>query len=124
MLAWRSHTVSGVFKMATSLKYSSENNASNNDIYSLHEMFRIVGDQLTQRDIRTLTSVYKNLLCEDLLSKVKDGYTFLLALEKLGRVDDSNFKDILEMLKCITRHDLAHFVTLSRRRPGKAADNC
>ena len=97
---------------------SGKSNPEIEENLTLHEMFRIVGDQMTPRDVRVLKYLYTGILSEDLRGLVHDGYTFLLALEKMGRVDSSNFKHILHVLRIITRHDLLQFVTLRRRKPG------
>ncbi|KAK3107557.1 hypothetical protein FSP39_017296 [Pinctada imbricata] len=83
---------------------------------SLHEMFRIVGEQMTCRDIRTLKYLYKGIMPADVVCRVHEGYDFLLALERMNRVDETNFKYIMELLRIITRHDLLQYVTLRRRQ--------
>ena len=88
---------------------------------TLHEMFRVVGDQLMPRDVRVLKFLNTMFLSEDSRSKIHDGFTFLLALEKIGRVDSSNFKYIIYVLRIITRQDLIPFVTLRRRKTGNMA---
>ena len=82
-------------------------------------MFRIVGDQMTPRDVSVLKFLYSGTLCDELRSQINDGFTFLLALEKKKSVDESNFKSILDLLRIITRHDLTQYVTLRKRRTGK-----
>lgn len=88
------------------------------DVLSLHEMFQIVGDQMTTKDVRSLKFLYKRIMPWNIFMNVNDGYTCLLALEKLGRVDETNFKYLLQFLRIITRHDLSQYVTLRRRRTG------
>ena len=85
---------------------------------SLHEMFRIVGEQMTSKDILTLKYLYKGIMPADVVCRVHEGYDFLLALEKMNRVDETNFKYIMDLLRIITRHDLLQYVTLRRRLPG------
>ncbi|KAB0375585.1 hypothetical protein FD755_012228 [Muntiacus reevesi] len=69
-------------------------------LYSRHRMFGIVGTHLTHRD-RGL---------------IPNGRDFLLALERQGRCEESNFRQVLQVLRIITRHDLLPYVTLKRRR--------
>ena len=66
---------------------------------SLHALFKIIGDQMTTRDIKVLKFLYTGILSDELKDKITDGYTFLLALEKIGKVDESNFKHLLHALK-------------------------
>ncbi|XP_067676982.1 death effector domain-containing protein-like [Haliotis asinina] len=87
------------------------------DALALHEMFRIVGDQLTPDDIKALTFIYGGLYhANDFFLQAKDGYSFLLSLERLGRIDESNFKHILELLRILTRQDLVQHLSLRRRK--------
>ncbi|XP_046375388.1 death effector domain-containing protein-like [Haliotis cracherodii] len=87
------------------------------DALALHEMFRIIGDQLTPDDIKALTFIYGGLYhANDFFLQAKDGYSFLLSLERLGRIDESNFKHILELLRILTRQDLVQHLTLRRRK--------
>lgn len=89
------------------------------DALALHEMFRIIGDQLTPDDIKALTFIYGGLYhANDFFLQAKDGYSFLLSLERLGRIDESNFKHILELLRILTRQDLVQHLTLRRRKTG------
>ena len=87
-------------------------------IIYLHGMFRIVGDQMSQMDVRVSKFLYRGIFSKDLMSGICDGYSFLLALEKTRVVDDSNFYHLLHLLRKITRHDLTQCVTLRRRQPG------
>ncbi len=75
---------------------------------------------MTPRDVRVLKFLYTGILSDELRAQVNDGYSFLLALEKIGRVDESNFKHILHVLRIITRHDLLQYVTLRRRKTGES----
>lgn len=93
--------------------------SEDDEILTLHEMFKIVGDQMTPRDVRVLKFLHTGFLCDELRSQIRDGFTFLLALEKNKRIDESDFKCILDLLKIITRHDLTQYVTLRKRRPGE-----
>ena len=89
---------------------------------SLHDLFRIIGDQMTTRDIRVLKFLYTGILSDELKDKINDGYTFLLALEKIGKVDESNFKHLLHALRIITRHDLIQYVNLRKRKTGNLTE--
>lgn len=92
---------------------------SDADLYTLHDIFRIIGDQLTQEDIEVLKSVYDPVLGEELVRRVNNGREFFLTLEKQGRVDDANLREVRQALKTTTRLDLIHLVSLTRRRCGK-----
>lgn len=94
----------------------STSNENDFDSLTLHDMFRVVGDQMTPRDIKVLKFIYNGIMPEDILNKVYDGFSFLLALEKMDRIDETNFKHILDLLRIITRHDLTPYVTLKRRQ--------
>ncbi|ELT99737.1 hypothetical protein CAPTEDRAFT_161793, partial [Capitella teleta] len=85
------------------------------NVHSLHDLFRIIGDQLTLSDLRTLTTLYKPFLGEDFSRRVRDGFSFLLALEKSSLVDETNLSEVLRVLKCTTRHDLLHLVSLTKK---------
>ena len=85
---------------------------------TLHEMFRVVGDQLVPRDVRVLKFLYTGVFPDDLRAKIHDGYSFFLALERIGRVDTSNFKYIINVLRILVRQDLIPLVTLRRRKTG------
>ena len=98
----------------------SRGNQNKDENLSLHELFRIVGDQMTTRDIHLLKYLYNGILSEDLKDKINDGFSFLLALEKIGKVDESNFKHLLHVLRITTRHDLIQYVHLRRRKTGNA----
>lgn len=89
------------------------------DNISLHELFRIIGDQMTTRDVRILKSLYNGIISNDLKDKITDGRQFLIALEKIGKIDDSNFKHLLHALRIITRRDLIQYVNLRKRKSGK-----
>lgn len=96
-------------------------NSNENDVDSyigLHEMFQVVGDQMTPRDVTVLKYIYSGIMPDDMMKKVNDGYSFLCALEAMDKVDKTCFKHILELLRIITRHDLTPYVTLMRRKTG------
>ena len=99
-----------------------KNRNENQEMLSLHDMFRIIGDQLTPTDVRVLQFLYAGLFPDVIRTKFNDGYTFLLALEKIGQVDSSNFKHILHLLRIVNRHDLTQFVTLKRRTTGESSN--
>ena len=85
---------------------------------SLHEMFRLISDQMTFKDVLVLKHLYHKLLPKDIIKSVFDGYSFLLALERTGRIDEYNLKYLMELLRIITRHDLLHLVTLRKQNRG------
>ena len=99
----------------------TDHNSNENDVDSyigLHEMFQVVGDQMTPRDVTVLKYIYSGIMPDDMMKKVNDGYSFLCALEAMDKVDKTCFKHILELLRIITRHDLTPYVTLMRRKTG------
>ena len=49
--------------------------SENDEILTLHEVFRIVGDQMTPRDVRVLKFLYTDILCEELKTQIHDGFT-------------------------------------------------
>ncbi|XP_077990425.1 death effector domain-containing protein-like [Glandiceps talaboti] len=83
---------------------------------SLHEMFRIIADQLTQRDLEIFRAFYPRALSDTEKAKILDGYNLFLALEKKGMCDASNFNHILELVRITSRHDLIPYLTLRRRK--------
>ncbi|XP_033826069.1 death effector domain-containing protein [Periophthalmus magnuspinnatus] len=84
-------------------------------LYSLHHMFDIVGSQLTHRDVRVLSFLFVDVIDEYERGGIRCGRDFLLALERQGRCDESNFRHVLQLLRIITRHDLLPYVSLRRR---------
>nr|XP_060639653.1 DNA-binding death effector domain-containing protein 2 isoform X1 [Anolis sagrei ordinatus] len=46
----------------------------------------------------------------------KDGVRLLLELERRGKCDETNFVQLLQLLRVLTRHDLLPYVTLKRQR--------
>lgn len=88
-------------------------------LYSLHQMFDIVGAQLTHRDVRVLSFLFVDVIDEYERGGIRSGRDFLLALERQGRCDETNFRHILQLLRIITRHDLLPYVTLRKRQAGK-----
>ncbi|XP_028911346.1 death effector domain-containing protein [Ornithorhynchus anatinus] len=85
-------------------------------LYSLHRMFDIVGAHLTHRDVRVLSFLFVDVIDDHERGLIRSGRDFLLALERQGRCDESNFRQVLQLLRIITRHDLLPYVTLRRRR--------
>ncbi|CAH2318842.1 DNA-binding death effector domain-containing 2 [Pelobates cultripes] len=55
-----------------------------------------------------------NLECPEL--KSKSGLEILLELERRGVCDESNFTNLLQLLRVLTRHDLLPYVTMKRPR--------
>uniref|UniRef100_A0A8C6WV98 Death effector domain-containing protein n=1 Tax=Neogobius melanostomus TaxID=47308 RepID=A0A8C6WV98_9GOBI len=88
-------------------------------LYSLHHMFDIVGSQLTHRDVRVLSFLFVDVIDEYERGGIRCGRDFLLALERQGRCDESNFRHVLQLLRIITRHDLLPYVTLRKRQAGE-----
>ncbi|KAM9343604.1 death effector domain-containing protein [Pholidichthys leucotaenia] len=84
-------------------------------LYSLHRMFDIVGAQLTHRDVRVLSFLFVDVIDEYERGGIRSGKDFLLALERQGRCDETNFRHLLQLLRIITRHDLLPYVTLRKR---------
>ncbi|KAM9368294.1 death effector domain-containing protein isoform 1-T2 [Phaethornis superciliosus] len=85
-------------------------------LYSLHHMFEIVGTHLTHRDVRVLSFLFVDVIDDYERGMIRSGRDFLLALERQGRCDETNFRQVLQLLRIITRHDLLPYVTLKRRR--------
>ncbi|XP_068108408.1 death effector domain-containing protein [Hyperolius riggenbachi] len=85
-------------------------------LYSLHKMFDIVGTHLTHRDVRVLSFLFVDVIDDYERGMIRTGRDFLLALERQGRCDETNFRQVLQLLRIITRHDLLPYVTLKRRR--------
>ncbi|KFU91941.1 Death effector domain-containing protein, partial [Chaetura pelagica] len=85
-------------------------------LYSLHRMFEIVGTQLTHRDVRVLSFLFVDVIDDYERGLIRSGRDFLRALERQGRCDETNFRQVLQLLRLITRHDLLPYVTLKRRR--------
>ncbi|XP_067837272.1 death effector domain-containing protein [Heptranchias perlo] len=84
-------------------------------LYSLHQMFQIVGTQLTHRDVRVLSFLFVDVIDDYERGTIKSGRDFFLALERRGRCDETNFRQVLQLLRIITRHDLLPYVTLKQR---------
>ncbi|XP_061453900.1 DNA-binding death effector domain-containing protein 2 [Rhineura floridana] len=132
---------------------------------SLHQMFEVIGSQLTENDMEVLsflldeTQPWTQLLdpalwavaaaeesdaettspvleswkrkneCRCNLGKTdsnsevaaerqlpKNGVQLLLELERRGKCDETNFMQLLQLLRVLTRHDLLPYVTLKRQR--------
>lgn len=101
-------------------KMAEEDGGQKENIMTLHEMFRVVGNQMTDADFHVLKILNGLSLSryQTNLSKSKNAYEFMLSLEKLALVDETNFIHILELIRIATRHDLNPFVTLRRRQTG------
>lgn len=48
----------------------------------------------------------------------KNGVELLLELERRGKCDETNFTQLLQLLRVLTRHDLLPYVTMKRQRTG------
>lgn len=96
--------------------WPEERGALEHGLYSLHRMFDVVGTHLTHRDVRVLSFLFVDVIDDHERGLIRNGRDFLLALERQGRCDESNFRQVLQLLRVITRHDLLPYVTLKRRR--------
>uniref|UniRef100_A0A8C5KMP4 Death effector domain-containing protein n=1 Tax=Jaculus jaculus TaxID=51337 RepID=A0A8C5KMP4_JACJA len=103
-------------KRRASLVWPEERGEQEHGLYSLHRMFDIVGTHLTHRDVRVLSFLFVDVIDDHERGLIRNGRHFLLALEHQGRSDESNFRQVLQLLRIITRHDLLPYVTLKRRR--------
>ncbi|XP_054035167.1 death effector domain-containing protein isoform X2 [Dryobates pubescens] len=96
--------------------WPEEGGEGEHGLYSLHRMFEVVGSQLTHRDVRVLSFLFVDVIDDYERGRIRGGRDFLLALERQGRCDESNLRQVLQLLRIITRHDLLPYVTLKRRR--------
>ena len=69
--------------------------------------------------VQSLKLLYSAVLPEPLLRRVTDGPSMFLALERVGRVDESSMKHVLHALRLVKRYDLLRCLTLRKRKPGK-----
>ncbi|KAM6427747.1 DNA-binding death effector domain-containing protein 2 [Liasis olivaceus] len=132
---------------------------------SLHQMFEVIGSQLTENDVDVLSFLLdetqpwthpldpalwtvaaaeeggseisspvlenwkRKNQCQCNLGKndgnfetvagkrqPKNGVQLFLELERRGRCDETNFVQLLQLLRVLTRHDLLPYVTLKRQR--------
>ncbi|XP_034293892.1 DNA-binding death effector domain-containing protein 2 [Pantherophis guttatus] len=132
---------------------------------SLHQMFEVIGSQLTENDVEVLSFLLdetqpwthpldpalwtvaaeeeggseltspalenwkrknpcwcnlgrNNSNLEAVAEKwqPKNGVQLLLELERRGKCDETNFVQLLQLLRVLTRHDLLPYVTLKRQR--------
>ncbi|XP_068031083.1 death effector domain-containing protein [Anomalospiza imberbis] len=116
-MAGRKRGSGGAGGGAGSAPWPEEPGEREQGLYSLHRMFDIVGAQLTHRDVRVLSFLFVDVLDEAERGRIRSGRDFLLALERQGRCDESNLRQLLQLLRIITRHDLLPYVSLKRRRP-------
>lgn len=110
--------MAGLKRRATQA-WPEERGVQEHGLYSLHRMFDIVGTHLTHRDVRVLSFLFVDVIDDHERGLIRNGRDFLLALERQGRCDESNFRQVLQLLRIITRHDLLPYVTLKRRRAGE-----
>ncbi|XP_037540727.1 death effector domain-containing protein [Nematolebias whitei] len=96
--------------------WPEEEALNSHNLYSLHRMFDIVGAHLTHRDVRVLSFLFVDVIDEYERGGIRSGRDFLLALERQGRCDETNFRHVLQLLRIITRHDLLPYVTLRKRQ--------
>ncbi|OCT69466.1 hypothetical protein XELAEV_18040777mg [Xenopus laevis] len=96
--------------------WPEENGDREHGLYSLHHMFDIIGTHLTHRDVRVLSFLFVDVIDDYERGMIRSGRDFLLALERQGRCDETNFRQVLQLLRIITRHDLLPYVTLKRKR--------
>ncbi|NXN97982.1 DEDD protein, partial [Rhinopomastus cyanomelas] len=104
------------FKRSRAQAWPEERGEQDHGLYSLHRMFDIVGTHLTHRDVRVLSFLFVDVIDDYERGMIRSGRDFLLALERQGRCDETNFRQVLQLLRIITRHDLLPYVTLKRRR--------
>ncbi|KFO69894.1 Death effector domain-containing protein [Cuculus canorus] len=104
------------FKRSRAQAWPEERDDRKHGLYSLHRMFDIVGTHLTHRDVRVLSFLFVDVIDDYERGMIRSGRDFLLALERQGRCDETNFRQVLQLLRIITRHDLLPYVTLKRRR--------
>ncbi|KAM9624149.1 death effector domain-containing protein isoform 2-T2 [Morphnus guianensis] len=104
------------FKRSRAQAWPEEWGDREHGLYSLHRMFDIVGTHLTHRDVRVLSFLFVDVIDDYERGMIRSGRDFLLALERQGRCDETNFRQVLQLLRIITRHDLLPYVTLKRRR--------
>ncbi|XP_069796217.1 death effector domain-containing 1 isoform X3 [Narcine bancroftii] len=110
---------------------------------SLHQMFELVGSQLSQADVEALTFLLdeayplrqaawaaagrkdeeeeeekaENSAWDTIrLHRPKSGERLLYELERRGLCDEANFGNLLQLLRVITRHDLLSYVCQKRGR--------
>ncbi|XP_051901354.1 death effector domain-containing 1 isoform X1 [Pristis pectinata] len=98
---------------------------------SLHQMFELVGSQLTQADVEALSFLLDEAyplgraqaegarerpLDTGRLHRPKSGVRLLFELERRGLCDESSFGNLLQLLRVITRHDLLPYVGQKRGR--------
>ena len=103
-------------KRRASQAWPEEHGEQEHGLYSLHRMFDIVGTHLTHRDVRVLSFLFVDVIDDHERGLIRNGRDFLLALERRGRCDERNFRQVLQLLRIITRHDLLPYVTLKLRR--------
>ncbi|XP_061675797.1 death effector domain-containing 1 isoform X2 [Syngnathoides biaculeatus] len=78
---------------------------------SLHEVFEVVGSQLTDTDVDVLSFLPTVPWC-----KPKNGLELLLELERRGYISEGNLDPLLKLLRVLTRHDLLPLVSHKKRR--------
>ncbi|XP_071505610.1 death effector domain-containing protein-like [Diadema antillarum] len=86
------------------------------ELYSLHEMFGVISSQLTQQDFSALKSLFVGSLVNEDRGRIKRPSDLFFAMERARLCDSSNFYEILNVLRMITRHDLMPFVSRRKRR--------
>nr|XP_034375818.1 death effector domain-containing protein-like [Arvicanthis niloticus] len=111
-LGWKDEAES----VLASQVWLEERGEQEHGLYSLHCMFDIVGTHLTHRDVRVLSFLLVDVIDDHERGLIRNGRDFLLALERHGRCEQSNFRQVLQLLRIITRHDLLPYVTLKKRR--------
>lgn len=110
----------GALKRSPQQAWPEEEGDREHGLYSLHRMFDIVGTHLTHRDVRVLSFLFVDVIDDYERGMIRSGRDFLLALERQGRCDETNFRQVLQLLRIITRHDLLPYVTLKRRKAGRS----
>uniref|UniRef100_A0A8C9A800 Death effector domain-containing protein n=1 Tax=Prolemur simus TaxID=1328070 RepID=A0A8C9A800_PROSS len=103
-------------KRRASQVWPEEHRDQEHGLYSLHRMFEIVGTHLTHKDVCMLYFLIFDVIDDDQRGRIRSGCDLFLALERQGCCEESNFRQMLQLLSIITRHDLLPYVTLKRRR--------
>ncbi|NXG42142.1 DEDD protein, partial [Psilopogon haemacephalus] len=82
------------FKRRRAQAWPEEGGEGDHGLYSLHRMFDIVGTHLTHRDVRVLSFLFVDVIDDYERGMIRSGRDFLLALERQGRCDETNFRQV------------------------------
>lgn len=108
-------------KMKRPIMSASESKET--ELFSLHEMFCVVSSHLTLDDFEVLKALYIGSSVNDDRGRINSPSDLFFAMERSGLCDSSNFKEILNFLRLITRHDLMPFVTRRKRKRGNESNS-